>query len=292
VSRLLSPRVEGHVEAAPRVMPRQKRRAGIAIRLCRLLAPLVCVWFATFARAAEVIPPAPRDHFNDYAGIVAPSTATQLNNELAQFERDTSNQIVVVIYPHMQSASSIEDYTVRVFQAWGVGQKGRSNGAVLFIFSQDRKVRIVTGYGLEGALPDALCKRIIEDEITPRFRAGDFTGGVAAGTRAMMAAARGEYRGTGQTVAEQSGRSGASSGLPLQWIIAIVFFIVMLAIGRRRARGNTVYSRRGVWTTGPWWGGGGGGWSGGGGGWSGGGGGGSFSGGGGSTGGGGAGGSW
>ena len=112
-------------------------------------------------RASEVIPPAPRNHFNDYANLVSAGAAQTLNDELAQFERDTSNQVVVAIYPHMQSPSSIEDYTVRVAQAWGVGQTGKKNGAVLFIFSSDRKLYISVGYGLEGVLPDALCKRII-----------------------------------------------------------------------------------------------------------------------------------
>jgi uncharacterized protein len=278
--------------AAARDRLARGRIAGPARRsraLRGVLLSLLAVSFAAlFARAAEVMPPAPRDHFNDYAGIVNRDTATLLDAELTQFERDTSNQIVVAIFPRLQSDSSVEDYTVRVFQAWGVGKKGRDNGAVLFIFSQDRKLRIVTGYGLEGPLPDALCKRIIEDEITPRFRTGDFTGGVAAGTRAMMAAARGEYRGTGRTVADQRGGSRSSGGSWIGFVfIAIILFIVFAS--RRR---NTLYGRRGVYTT-PWWGGGGGGWSGGGGGWSGGGGGGgSFSGGGGSTGGGGAGGSW
>ena len=83
---------------------------------------------------------------------------------LAQFERESSNQILVAIYPRMQSASSVEDYTVRVAQAWRVGQKARNNGVVLFVFQESRDVRIVTGYGLEGVLPDAIAKRIISDD--------------------------------------------------------------------------------------------------------------------------------
>ena len=105
-------------------------------------------------RAAEVIPPRPAHYFNDYAGIVSPAVAGQLNQQLEQFERDTSNQILVAIYPRMQSDSSVEDYTVRVAQAWGVGQKGRNNGAVLFVFMQEHQIFIQVGYGLEGALPD------------------------------------------------------------------------------------------------------------------------------------------
>ena len=234
-------------------------------------------------RASEVIPPAPRNHFNDYANLVSAGAAQTLNDELAQFERDTSNQVVVAIYPHMQSPSSIEDYTVRVAQAWGVGQTGKKNGAVLFIFSSDRKLFISVGYGLEGVLPDALCKRIIENEITPRFRSGNFTSGVQAGVHALLAATRGEYRGTGVTVADRRGR-GADSLSPFVILVLILIVIIWSAV---RRMGSAVIGRNGRSTTyGGMWGGGGGGSFGGGGG------GGSFSGGGGSFGGGGAGGSW
>jgi uncharacterized protein len=245
------------------------------------------------ARAAEVIPPAPRDHFNDYAGIVRPNTARQLEAQLTQFERDTSSQLLVVIYPKMQSDSSIEDYTVRVAQAWKVGQQDRKNGAVLFIFSQDRKLFVQVGYGLEGVLPDALCKQIIENEITPRFRQGDFDGGVSAGMLALMAATRGEYKGTGRTVADRNRRTSDGGGIG--WIGFFIVIIILSAIFRRSARSNVVYSRRGRIS--PWLAAGAWGASSSSGNWgndrsSGGGGGGSFSGGGGSFGGGGAGGSW
>jgi uncharacterized protein len=249
---------------------------------------LVAVVAALSGIAAEKIPPAPPNHFNDYAGIVKPEVAAQLEQELTDYERESSNQLLVAIYPHMQSDSSIEDYTVRVAQAWKVGQKDRRNGAVLFIFSNDRKLFIQVGYGLEAVLPDARCKQIVENEITPRFRAGDFSGGVAAGVHAMILSTRGEYQGKGGLVAEQ--HSTASRGLPpFAVFIGIVAFIVFLSFRRRRTYG---YRRGGrffpVYTGGSNWGGGGG-WGGGG---SGGGGGGSFSGGGGSFGGGGAGGSW
>lgn len=259
----------------------QRSRPTLGIFLLTLLA----VWMDIPLHAAEVIPPAPRDHFNDYAGIVSTDTAQALDAELTQYERTTSTQLVVAIYPHMTSDSSIEDYTVRVAQSWGVGQKDKKNGAVLFIFSSDRKLYIQVGYGLEGALPDALCRQIIANEITPRFRQGDFTGGVTAGVHALMAASKGEYRGTGRTVADRRGGSGGTGFSALGLIFFIVFIIVMSIV---RRRGSAVYGRGGriisYGSGGFFGGGGGGGFSGGGGG--------SFSGGGGSFGGGGAGGSW
>jgi uncharacterized protein len=258
------------------------RAARISLFILVALAALVTG--GGHGRAAETIPPAPTKYFNDFAGVVRPETAAELNAELAQFERDTSNQILVVIYPRMTSDSSVEDYTVRVAQSWRVGQKARDNGAVLFLFQESRDVRIVTGYGLEGALPDALAKRIIEDEMIPRFRAGDFDAGLSEGVRAMMAATRGEYRGSGRTAADGANDSPSRSTL----IFLIIVALIMLSGLRNASRRQTVYTRRGprtVWMDpGAFGRRGGGGWSGGGGG--------SFSGGGGRFGGGGAGGRW
>lgn len=241
------------------------------------------------ARAAEVIPPPPKQYFNDYARVVKPATAAQLNQVLEDFERATSSQILVVVFPKMQSASSIEDYTFRVKESWKVGQKGKDNGAVLFVFTQDRKMYLQVGYGLEGALPDALCKRIIEDEIKPHFKAGDFDGGLRAGVSAILAATKGEYKGSGQTQADRGLVGGAQPPLvallPFLFIGGFVVILLLLAI-RRSGRGR-YYSGSGWTSTG--WSSGGGGWSSGGGGFSSGGG---FSGGGGTGGGGGAGGSW
>jgi uncharacterized protein len=243
-------------------------------------------WFLTglVVSAAEVIPPPPKAFFNDYAHVVSPATAARLNQTLEDFERATSSQILVAIFPGMQSDSSIEDYTVRVAQSWKVGQKGKDNGAVLFVFIENRQMFIQVGYGLEGALPDALAKQIIENEIKPRFRSGDYDGGITAGVTAMLAATKGEYKGTGRTV------GGAPPGRRSRggWIVFLIIIALLLASRRRRRRG--IFGRTYL----PW----GAGWTMGGGGfsnsgWGGGGaGGGGFSGGGGRFGGGGAGGSW
>lgn len=240
--------------------------------------------------AAERMPSVPKRYFNDYAGVVSPQTADQLNGELENFERQTSSQIIVAVFPKMESDSSIEDYTVRIAQSWKVGQKGKDNGAILFVFIDDRKMFIQTGYGLEGALPDATAKMIIENEIKPRFKTGDYAAGLKSGVAAMMAAVRGEYQGTGQTAAERGDQGHGGGIVALSFLL--FFFLIVVAMMRRRRRspylgwGATPYF--GGWTIGS------GGFSGGsagrgsGGGWSAG----SFSGGGGSFGGGGAGGSW
>jgi len=241
--------------------------------------------------AAEVIPSAPAHYFNDYANVVSASTASQLDQKLTQFERDTSNQIVVAIYPKMQSDFDFADYAVRVGWAWGVGQKDKSkgNGVVLLVFVQDHKMYIATGYGLEGALPDVTCKQIIDNEITPRFKQNDFDGGLTAGVNAIMAATKGEYKGTGNT--DKGERDQRNSNILNFCIFALIIGIFIVSHLRRRT--GTAYGSSGSRSFGGGWyfgGFGGGGSSGGGGGFGGGGGG--FSGGGGSFGGGGAGGSW
>ena len=232
--------------------------------------------------AAEVIPPTPKAYFNDYANVVSKEAASGFNEQLAQFERETSDQVVVAVFPKMQSDSDIADYTQRVAQAWGVGQKDRRNGVVLFVFIQDRKMFIQVGYGLEGALPDATAFDITERHIKPLFRTGNYETGLATGIDLILKAIRGEYKGSKKTVAERKGSGGVFGLLPF-----ITFIIVLIIISRlfRKLGGYGYSSRRsgpvfipsgGGWSSG---GGSGGGFSG-------------FGGGGGSFGGGGAGSSW
>ena len=254
-------------------------RSENAIHL--LVAALTFI-LAISARAAEVIPPKPDRYFNDYAGVVSKEAASRFNEQLAQFERETSDQIVVAVFPKMQSDSDIADYTQRMAQAWGVGQKERRNGVVLFVFIQDRKMFVQVGYGLEGALPDATAFDITERHIKPLFRAGNYEAGLATGIDLICKAIRGEYKGSGETLAKRHSGGGFSGVLPF-----IIFVIVLIIISRVMRRvGGYGYSSRGG---GPIFIPSGGGWSsggGGGGGFSG------FSGGGGSFGGGGAGSSW
>jgi len=249
----------------------------------------------TFAGAAaglaeEPLPPRPSAYFNDYAGVVSASDAQRLDLKLSQFAKETSTQVVVAVFDRLPSPS-LEDFTVKTAESWRVGRKDWDNGAVLFVFVKDHKLRIETGYGLEGALPDALCRRILDERVVPRFRQGDFVGGLEAGIDGIVEATRGEYKAPpphkGQNVS-------------ISTLVIILFFVVLLlwlaSQGARQMPVGRTYDRRGPRRDGSYWGGGswgggfgGGGFSGGGGGSFGGGG---FSGGGGSFGGGGASSSW
>jgi uncharacterized protein len=221
---------------------------------------------STIAGAAELIPPKPPGYFQDNAGVVSKDAAVRFNEQLAQFERETSNQVWVVVYPKMQSDSDVADYTQRVAQAWGVGRKTRNNGTVLFVFVADRKMFIQVGYGLEGVLPDATAYDITEYRIKPHFRNNDYEGGLREGIESIEKALKGEYTGTGKTAAESQTSSGSSS----LWFF-LIFVIVLIIISRvsRRLGGYGYSSRRGGPVFVPMFfggGGGGGGWSSGGGG--------------------------
>ena len=271
------------VAAGGRPAIRRPTRLPLQILRAKQVTLLVAAFFALLAtksQAAEVIPPKPDRYFNDYAGVISKSAALRFNEELARFERETSDQVVVAIFPKMQSDSDVADYAQRVAQSWEVGQKGRRNGVVLFAFIQDRKISIQVGYGLEGILPDIVAYDIRANHISPYFKRGEYEQGLAVGINLIFKAIRGEYKGSGKTVAEEN-RGGGGSSI---WFF-IIFLIALIVISRimRRLGGYGYSSGRG----GPIFfppGGGGGGWSSGGGG--------GFSGGGGSFGGGGAGSSW
>jgi uncharacterized protein len=239
---------------------------------------------AAGARPAETLPPPPTAYFNDYAGVVSAADAQRLDAKLRQFAAQTSTQVVVAVFKNLPSPS-LEDFTVRAATSWRVGRKDWDNGAVLFVVVDDRKMRIETGYGLEGALPDQLAGRILDEQVRPRFRAGDWAGGLEAGIDGIMAATRGEY----------TAPPPKPQGVPLVALLIIVLFVILFfwlaAQGSRNVYVGRTYNRGG-WrrNSGSW--GGGGTWGGGGWGGGGGGGGGGFSGGGGSFGGGGASSSW
>jgi uncharacterized protein len=208
--------------------------------------------------------PQPSGYITDAADLVDQGTELKIEQFLKDFEKSDSTQIAVLTIPSLEG-ESLDEYALRVAENWGIGQESKDNGALLLVAHQDRKIRIEVGYGLEGRLTDLLSGRIIDNEIAPRFRSGDFEGGIVAGVVAMAEAVRGEYQGTGRT-GEKKERN------PLG-ILALLLFLgpgmMFLGGGRRHRRG-------GIWYGGGFGGGGrgggfGGGFSGGGGGFGGGG---------------------
>jgi uncharacterized protein len=220
---------------------------------------------------------------NDLAGVLLRQEADDLERKLVAYHDSTSTQIAIVTINTLGD-NDISETALKILRDWGVGSKDKNNGLVILAAIEDRKVRIETGYGLEGAVPDAIANRIIDQLIVPNFREGHYYQGFDQAVNAIEKAAAGEYK------AIPKKRRGAGGG---SIFVLIIIAIILLSIINNRRGGGTTISRRG-WGG---WGGfpmGGGGWSGGGGGGSwGGGSGGGFSGfGGGSGGGGGASGSW
>ena len=195
---------------------------------------------------AEVIPPAPQHYFNDYAGLVSQSAAEGFDRQLRQFEIETSNQVVVAIFPKIQSDDDLPAYTQRVFDAWGVGQKDKRNGIVLFVFVEDRKMFIQVGYGLEGALPDLGVFNITEYEIKPQFVAGNYEAGLRIGINSICKAIAAEYKPPSETTVEQPHQRG--SKVPLLFAALFVVLSLLSGIHRTGQRGR-VYSGAGRhWT--------------------------------------------
>jgi uncharacterized protein len=210
----------------------------------------------------------------------------QLARKLTAFTDTTSTAVVVVTVRSLEGAP-IADYAVALGREWGVGQEGTDNGVVLLVSRGDRQMFIATGYGVEGALPDAIANRIVERVITPYFREGQFYAGIDRGTDAIIQATKGEYEATAASSRSASSDDGLPTALIFTLLVLAYFVITSVRGGGGRGKKGRRSRRHGDFPI-IFWGGGG---HGGGGGFSGGGGGfGGF--GGGSFGGGGAGGSW
>jgi uncharacterized protein len=155
--------------------------AGLVV----LLVPTIF----SFALALEV--PPLRGRINDYAGMIQPDKARELEDRLSSFERETGHQIAVLTIPSLEG-DPLEDFSIRVAENWKIGQKGFDNGAILLVAQKEHKLRIEVGYGLEGVLPDAIANRIINEIIVPRFRENDYSGGIEAGIESIFKITRGE----------------------------------------------------------------------------------------------------
>jgi uncharacterized protein len=182
---------------------------------------------STSLLAAEVAVPPLQSRVADLTGTLSTSEAAQLEQKLAAFEAKKGSQIAVLIIPTTQP-ETIEQYSMRVAEAWKLGRKGVDDGALLVIAKDDRTLRIEVGYGLEGALPDAIAKRIVDGIVVPKLRQGDFVSGINAGIERMMAVIAGEPLPPSQVRRGSSGSAGM--GAVLDNIIPI--FIGLIVLGK------------------------------------------------------------
>jgi uncharacterized protein len=248
---------------------------------CINLSLALVLWLGP-ARAEPTFP-ALSGRVVDDANLLRPADQEALAADLKALEEKSSDQVVVVTVPSLQGYS-IEDYGYQLGRHWGIGTKQLNNGVLLIVAPNERKVRIEVGRGLEPILTDALSKVIIETSILPRFRAGDFAGGVKEGVHDITLALTGD---TAELEQRAKARQDAENPT-IDWVMVIFWTLIVLwfiYVMWRSAQAPAARGRYGgpIIIPGPGWGGG---WSGGGGG------GGGFSGGGGDFGGGGASGGW
>lgn len=259
------------------------------MKFSRIIVFLLFVGLASVGFGQNIpAKPNPPKLVNDFANVLSPDEEARLEKTLVAYDDSTSNQIAIVLVNTLNDYP-IEEYALKLFRDWGIGNKKTNNGVLIIAAIDDRKIRIEVGYGLEGAIPDITANQIIRNDIQPNFRRSDYYDGLDAAAASIIRAATGEY--TAPEGYSERGKGKGGGNILGMLIIFIIIIIVLSNINK--GGGGGFMSRRGYRGTGPtiFWPGGG--WSGGGGGggWSGGGGGfGGF--GGGSSGGGGASGSW
>lgn len=215
----------------------------------RLFFCLIFFSLASFAQPAIPENGGANGWVHDEAGILSAGAKAQLE-AILQAERDsTSNQIAILIIKSLEGAS-LEEYSLKVAEKWGLGKKGKDNGVLFIITMDERQMRLETGRGLEGALTDLMASRINRNEVIPYFRQANYDAGVIAGTNAIIKTIKGEYK-NDEPVVRKTKRFRKNS--PLATLIILIIVIVIAAARRRGGGGGT----GGYWSGGGFIGGGG-----------------------------------
>lgn len=202
-----------------------------------ILSFLLVVLTGVLAQAADGdFPPRPEPPrlVNDLAGIMTTAQAQELENKLVQFDKTTSTQIAIVTIKSLGSYE-VEQYAVELANQWGIGRKSKNNGVLILASIDDHKINISTGYGLEGALPDVICGRIIRNEMVPAFKQNSFYDGFNKATDAIIAATKGEY------TADPESKTDGSPGIAAIIIIIIVIYLIIWLMGRGGGGGGGNY---------------------------------------------------
>ncbi len=194
---------------------------------------------AVFQLQAKDVPPTPKTLVNDYAKMMSSSEAKKLEQKLVNYDNNTTTQISVVTIESLEGDDLFE-YAQKLAGTWGIGGE-KNNGVLLLISKKDKKIRIHTGYGTEGAVPDITANHIIENELTPAFKQGNYYAGIDNATNAIMQALAGEYN---------TKRAKKKEGSYIPFIIAMIVFLLLSVFGRKR---RYQYSRGGSYASGPIW---------------------------------------
>ena len=199
----------------------------VIIAICMLLAAPIL----SKAQDKLPVPDQPQSWVNDYAGVFSSGQASALDHKLNEFEYRSSTQIFIVTLNN-NGGYSVSDLSQRIGERWGVGQEGKDNGLLVLLDMQDNDVYISTGYGLEEYIPDGTASRIIENEILPNFRNGNFYAGVDSATNVMISLLEGKFTPDEYSRQRSSGRGSSIAGL----IFMIIVFSAIFG-GRRRSSG-------------------------------------------------------
>jgi len=173
----------------------------------------------------------PKRLVNDYTGLLTEQQQIALENKLLAFNNETSTQIAVVTYDDLQGYD-INDYAQRLGEEWGIGQAEHDNGLIILVSPESRLVSIQTGYGIEGAVPDAIAKRLIENVILPAFREGNYYAGIDSAANVIMSLTRNEYT-ADEYMQTGNGEEGGGSAAV---IIMILMFLIFSGIFRGKRR--------------------------------------------------------
>lgn len=191
---------------------------------------LLAISIPSTAQNFDFIPSSPQGMVNDYAGMLSSSEERRLDQKLVNYRDTTTNVIAIAIIESLEG-NSIEEVATDLFSTWKMWEGESYNGVLILVSEGDRAIRIEVGYGLEGAIPDVMANRIINDIITPSFRNQDVYGGLDRATSALIQLASGEFIGTPEGVNNNDG-----SGIPIDVIIFIV--VLILVVVSRSGRGG------------------------------------------------------
>jgi uncharacterized protein len=185
-----------------------------------LLAALALIAAPVLAQPIVAVPPLTAP-ITDLTGTLTPDQVAALDAKLRAFERSKGSQVAVLILSSTEP-EAIEQYALRVAESWKLGREGVDDGALLLVALNDRKLRIEVGYGLEGAMPDAIANRIIDEDIVPQFRRGDVYGGISTGVDRMLRVIEGEPLPEPELRSPAQGVPGLFSLLPFLLIFAMI----------------------------------------------------------------------
>jgi len=183
------------------------------------------LFFVISAAAAQSFPK-PTGRVNDFANVIDPASEAEIDRQLDQLEQKTSSEIAVATVESL-NGMSVEEYANRLFKEWGVGQAKQDNGVLVVVAPNEREMRIEVGYGLEGVLPDGLAGQVIRDDFTPRFKEGDYSGGIRNGVTHLVGIVEKHQVLTPEEIAKLN----ASNGEDIPYFIVIPFFGIFVTIG-------------------------------------------------------------